>query len=82
VQEGAKEMAQYDSTLPLTISLATPTGGYSVDGHLGSMLISFLVDTGAAVTLVEKETWERIGERKELKPWRGKQLVSAAGTPL
>ena len=78
MQEGEKEMA-HNHSLPFTISLVTPTGGYSIEGHMNGMLTSFLVDTGAA-----KETWDRIKQHLEgdLRPWGGKQLVSVDGTPL
>lgn len=83
VQEGEKEMA-HNHFLPFTISLVTPTGGYSIKGHMNGMPTSFLVDTGAAVTLVQEETWDRIKQHLEgdLRPWGGKELVSVDGTPL
>ena len=45
---------------------------------------SFLVDTGAAVTLMRKDTWDQVndGLATELEPWSERQLVSVDGTPL
>ena len=53
-QEGGKLMAQQ---APVTISVVTPTGGYRVDGKINQIPISFLLDTGAAVTLIRKDVW-------------------------
>ena len=78
-QEGEQEMAQ-----TLSISLVTPTGGYHVKGMVDQVPTSFLVDTGAAVTLLRKETWEHVNrERKAvLEPWAERRLVSVDGSPL
>ena len=72
-----------DSDSPLTpYNFFSYPGGYSVDGHLTSMPISFLVDTRAAVTLVEKETWYRIGVKTELKPCGGKAVCQCSRNPI
>ena len=42
-----------------------------------------MLDTGAAVTLVQKELWELSKlQGMELEEWNGKQLVGVEGTPL
>ena len=79
MQEGRKNMTQ------LTISLVTPTGGFQVEGLVNGSAIPFLVDTGAAVTLMRKDAWDRVNTRKQetnLEPWAEQQLVSVDGTPL
>ena len=44
---------------------------------------SFLVDTGAAVTLMRKDTWDQVNDGvAELEPWKERQLVGVDGTPL
>ena len=57
MQEGENEKTQVEDD-PLTISLVTPTGGLRVDGSINGVTMSFLVDTGAAVTLLRKDTWD------------------------
>ena len=37
----------------------SPVGGYHLDGAVGGFKVSFLVDTGAAVTLLRKDTSHR-----------------------
>ena len=46
--------------------------------------LSLLVDTGAAVTLMSKETWDEIcpTSNGKLRPWVERQLVSVDGTAL
>ena len=73
-QEGGKVMAQ---PAPVTISVVTPTGGYRVDGKINWIPISFLLDTGAAVTLIWEDVWSRInsGGQVRLEPWSEQRLV-------
>ena len=43
----------------------------------------YLLDTGAAVTLIHHDKWESLPPSKTpLKPWTGKPLVGVAGRPL
>ena len=46
--------------------------------------MSFLVDTGAAVTLLRKDTWDDLHNESTtgLQPWTGNPLVSVDGTSL
>lgn len=46
--------------------------------------LSLLVDTGAAVTLVQKETWDELhpNAKVTLKSWKEQRLVGVDGTPL
>lgn len=60
------------------------TGGYKVEGLVGMIPISFLLDTGASVTLLRKDTWERVkaGNTLQLSQWAGQRLVGVDGSPL
>ncbi len=59
-------------------------GGYRVEGKVCDVPISFLLDTGAAVTLLRKDAWERVsaGGGVHLSPWSGERLVGVDGSPL
>ena len=63
------------------ISPVTPTGGY---GTVNGIPMSFLLDTGPAVTLLRQDTWETITANcpQDLKNWSELRLVSADGSPL
>ena len=73
-------MARSNSTTISTIC----TGGFKVEGLVGKIPISFLLDTGASVTLLRKDTWERVnvGSAIKLLPWSGQCLVGVDGSPL
>ena len=68
----------------VSVSPTAPLGGYRLDGMVNGVQISFLVDTGAVVTLLRKDTWERISaaDPQELSPWSELQLVGVGGTSL
>ena len=62
-----------------------PTGGYRLSGSIGGEQISWLLDTGAAVTLLREDAWRRLRTKQkfpELKPWSSLKLVGAGGDPL
>ena len=82
MQEGRKDMTQ--KPRDLIISVITPTGGFRLEGLIYGQSISFLVDTAAAVTLMQKDTWDQVtqGQKVNLEPYREQQLVSVDGTPL
>eukprot|EP00731_Ephydatia_muelleri_P004957 Em0002g1133a len=44
----------------------------------------FMLDTGAAVSLVRKDVWDRLGgaSRFGLSPWRGRHLVGVEGSTV
>ena len=46
--------------------------------------VLFLLDTGASVTLLRNDTWERVSavSRNSLSPWSGQHLVGVDGSPL
>ncbi len=41
------------------ISPTSPTGGYRLNATINGTQASFLVDTGATVTLLREDVWER-----------------------
>ncbi len=68
------------------ISPTSPIGGYRLNATINSTRLtraSFLVDTGATVTLLREDVWERSNvTRKKLEPWSKSRLVGVDGTPL
>ena len=60
-----------------------PTSAFHVDGQVDGTPTAFILDTGAAVTLLRRDLWDR-GKRPQstLEPWNGPQLVGANGTPI
>ena len=80
VQEGQRPKAQPPITT--SISLVTPKGSYQVNGMVNGSPTSFLLGTGAAVTLMRKDEWDHISLGTELEPWAEHNLVSIDGTSL
>ena len=68
------------------VSPISPTGGYRLRRSINGVSLSLLLDTGAAVTLLRKDTWERVtngtSNHRKLTPCTALELVSADGTPL
>ena len=62
----------------------TPTECFRVEGMVSGERISFLLDTGAAVTLLRNDTWARINLRRprKLEPSSEQQLVGVDGASL
>ena len=60
-----------------------PSGGYLLRGAVNGTATAFLVDTGAAVTLVRYDVWQQTATAsKELEPWKGSLLLGVDGLPL
>jgi hypothetical protein len=64
-----------------TVSPVSPAKAYYVHGTMNNCPTKFLIDTGAAVTLMFEELWNQSG-RKELSPLSTKMLVGVDGSPL
>ena len=63
----------------------SPVGGYHLDEAVGGVKVSYLVDTGAAVTLLRKDTWDRVcgvSATPDLSPCPALGLVGVDGTAL
>ena len=66
------------------VSPLTPSRGYKVEGAVNGIPIVFLLDTGAAVTLLRSDAWARVfaHQPQQLKDWSQLRLVGADGSPL
>ncbi len=68
----------------VTVSPIIPTGGYQMDCSVNGVPTSFLLNTGAAVTLLWRDTWERVtaSNPRDLGSYSVVQLVGVNGSPL
>ena len=51
-------------------------------GNVNGVSVHFMLDTGAAVSLMQKAVWDNACGGRELAPWTGPQLVGVEGTSL
>ena len=72
-QEESECIARNNTRTISTINM----GGYRVNGKVCGISVSFLLVTGASVTLLRKDTWERVSavNRNSLSSWSGHHLV-------
>jgi hypothetical protein len=69
----------------LHISLLKPMATLHLLAKLGGRSFSFLIDTGAAVSLLSTHTWELVQSTSQvnpLKPWTSTRLVGVNGSPI
>lgn len=65
------------------ISPAFCPGGHTVSGTINGVKTSFLIDTGAVVSLLQEDHWNRTHFKEaKLENWSEQQLVGVDGTPL
>ena len=65
------------------ISLLPVSHSYRINGRINGVQASFVVDTGAAVTLLDKALWDKVNNAGQvLSTWTGPPLVGVEGTRL
>ena len=65
------------------IAVVPVSRSYTVSGHTNGIPTTFILDTGAAITLLRKDLWDKLPpSKKQLEPWEGRPLVGVAGTSL
>ena len=75
-------MAQNDLIVSV---LSSPCSSYCVEGVVCSVPVTFVIDTGAAMSLINNCVWNQIaraGHVAELQQWIGNRLVGVNGSPL
>ena len=59
-----------------------PASSFRVDGKINGRPVSFLLDTGAAVSLIRKDIWDSLEWGADLTTWSSDaQLVGMDGSP-
>ena len=72
-----------DQRDPEPMSLLPVTHSYRLAGTVNGIPTTFVVDTGASITVLDEEFWERVNPGNcSLEPWTGRRLVRVEGTPL
>ena len=67
----------------ISIFPVNPVPGYKASRFVNNQPTQFVLDTGAAVTLLQRGIWEQMKLNKAtLEPWNGQRLVGVEGTPL
>ena len=65
------------------MSIVNPNFSFSVTATINDQAVVFLVDTGSAVIILCKDTWERCKKpEQQLVPWCQSRLVGAEGSQL
>ena len=65
------------------MSIVNPKFSFSVTATINDKVVVFLVDTGSALTILHRDTWEKCKEpQQQLVPWCQSKLVGAEGSQL
>ena len=83
----SEEYARPELSVPAAVSsvaMQCEQRGYQLDGKVDGVDTSFLLDTGAAYTLIRNDAWERIAAEnsRDLEQWTGQRIVGVDGSPL
>ena len=80
--EGKSKMFQNQGQCTASLLAVNPVCAYHVAGSIYGVQVCFMLDTGAAVSLLPKDVWDKTGRGHQLTPWTGPRLVGVKGTPL
>ena len=65
------------------ISIVNPSSSFSVEATINNVPVTFLLDTGSALTILNKSVWDKCKQSEDqLEPWDQQSLVGAEGTTL
>ena len=59
-----------------------PHAAFHINAVINSYTVHFILNTGAAVSLLGTDTWNKIKGTSTLAPWTNPGLVGVGGTPL
>jgi len=63
--------------------VVNPAKAYHVIGVVSGVEVRFMLDTGASVSLLSRDTWEQVSEVKsKAQTWTGPQLTGVEGSPI
>ena len=78
-----REITRATQSFSTTISIVNPSVSFSLTATINGNIVVFLVDTGSALTILRKDTWERCKQpEQQLAPWSQKKLVGVEGSFL
>ena len=80
--EGDQLQFQNQGRFTTSLLAVNPVCAYHVVGSIRGVDVCFMLDTGAAVSLLRKDVWDNVGSEHRLSPWTGPRLVGVEGTPL
>ena len=61
----------------------TVTSAYHIEGEVLGSTTLFMIDTGAAISLLRKDIWDKTSSDSiRMQPWPGQSLVAVDGSPL
>ena len=78
--EGNHLQSQNQGRFTTSLLVVNPVCAYHVAHIWGD--VRFMLDMGAAVSLLRKNAWDNVGSEHQLIPWTGPRLVGVQGTPL
>ena len=79
-QEGIRKV---QSSFVVTNFAVNPSKSYFITALVHQIPVTLMIDTGAAVSLLGKEQWMRLGGAKyTMEQWNGGTLVGVNGSPV
>ena len=65
------------------ILIVNPDSSFTVIATINNVSVTFLLDTGSALTILNKNVWDKCKQPGDhLEPWNQQSLVGAEGTTL
>ena len=77
--EGRTDMACTDTHKIFSVN---PVPAFSIKTSIQNYDVTFVLDTGAAVTLLREDTWDNLAPDTPLEPWTRHNLVGVEGSQL
>lgn len=69
--------------ITITHSINATKSPYSIDGTIFNKPVTFLIDTGSAISLLDSAVWDQVRPPEAtLSPWSGTPLVGVSGEHL